>query len=131
MTPRKLIPGPILLGFAELFDEAYGRSTAAPMPTVTPSRVGDVLLPFACPHCGVVKPEPVDKKKHDHYADKGRGFSFCPACRGRYVINFKGMPLPEPLPSGATCAPAKVERSGKVEILPVPEESSLDLLGAC
>jgi hypothetical protein len=128
---KRLIPGTPLLGFLEAFEEAAGRPTRNP-PRVTPTCIGGVLAPFACPHCGAVRSEPIDKKKRAHYADESRGFSFCPACRGRYVIDWKGMPLAESLPAGAVCAPAKVERGGKVEVLRGPSSggSGLDLLGA-
>ena len=117
------------MGFMEAFDRVSGREdTPRPYPNVTPSRVGGVLLPFQCPHCGAVRPEAVDGKRR-HYYDKKRGFSWCPACRGRYVIHPEGMPLQEALPPGATFAPARIEKGGQVEVLAAPSENGLDLLG--
>lgn len=103
---RLLIEGPVLLGFAELFDEAWGKPSAEPYPRLTPSRVGPVLLPFECPHCGVVN----DPQQAEHYRDPEREFSWCPSCRRRYVLNGQGTPLAEPLPPGATSAPVRIER---------------------
>lgn len=128
---RRLIRGPVLLGFAQAFDRASGREdTPRPYPVITPSRVGGVLLPFQCPHCGAVCSETVDPKRRKGYTDKERGFSWCPRCRRRYIVNLEGMPLAEALPAGATFAPARVERGDKVETLDGPREDGLDLLGA-
>jgi len=128
---RWLIHGPVLLGFSEMFDAAYGNpKTPRPYPRVTPSHVGGVLLPFACPHCGAVRPEPVSKKKSEGYRDRERGFSWCPACRGRYVMNREGTPLIGALPAGASAAPALVERDGKRSVLDVWLADGLDDLGA-
>jgi hypothetical protein len=108
--PRLLISGPVLLGFSTLFDSAWGSPlTPKPYPKVTPSRVGDVLLPFACPWCKEVRSAVIDRKTRLGYHDKERDFSWCPSCRGRYVINPKGQPLSSSLPAGATHAPALVE----------------------
>lgn len=126
---RRLIHGTPLVGFLEAFEESCGRPTPN-MPIITPSRVGGVLLPFACPHCGAVRSETVDRGKRKQYTDKERGFSFCPVCLGRYIVNLEGMPLAEALPAGATSAPARIERGGKVEVLDGAKESGLDLLGA-
>jgi hypothetical protein len=112
---RQRLPGPVLLGFAEAFEEAYGDpATPRPYPRITPSRIGPVLLPFSCPHCAAVRSETVDPSHRRAYQDAARRFSWCPACRGRYVVNGAGMPLPEALPAGATCAPARVERGIQV-----------------
>ena len=127
---RVLIPGPVLLGFGEIFDRSYGRhDTPRPYPKVTPSCMGEVLLPFPCPHCNAVRSAVVDRKTRLGYYDKNREFSWCPACRGRYVINPTGTPLVGALPEGATCAPALVERRGKTEVLGLLAESGLDVLG--
>lgn len=120
----------MLIGFSELFDAAYGDpKTPRPYPRVTPSCVGGVLLPFPCPHCGAVRTEPVHRNKSNGYRDHDRGFTWCPACRGRYVMNRSGTPLIGALPAGADCAPALVERDGKTEQL-APRDSALDVLGA-
>lgn len=132
MRRRVLIPGPVLIGFAELFDTAYGDpKTPRPYPRVTPSRVGASLLPFPCPHCGEVRAEPVHPKKGEGYRDRERGYSWCPACRGRYVVNRSGGPLVGHLVPGATCAPALVSRNGKESVLELPaKRNGLDCLGA-
>jgi len=128
---RWLISGPVLLGFASVFDAAYGNpKTPRPYPRVTPSHVGGVLLPFPCPHCGAVRKEPVDRKKADGYRDKERGFAWCPACRGRYVMNRDGVALVGALPKGADAAPAFVERDGARDVLALRVEDGLDVLGA-
>lgn len=129
MRNSTLIGGRPLLGFAALFDAAWGKPTAEPLPTVTPSCMAGVLLPFRCPHCDAVRPEVVDPKTRAGWQDRRREFSWCPACQGRYVIDFKGMPLANALPAGAECAPARVERDGKTEMLPGQKEP-LALLGA-
>ena len=114
----RLIAGTALLGFAEMFDGAYGDpDTLKPYPRVTPSKVGPVLLPFPCPKCG--KPLDVDGLK----GYTARGFSWCPGCRGRFVLNREGSPLAETLAPGAIMAPAKVD--GVVQ-----GERALEVLGA-
>ena len=50
---RLLLPGPVLMGFADLYDAAYGNPCPPDkMPVVTPTLIGGVALPFPCPHCG-------------------------------------------------------------------------------
>ena len=128
---RWLINGPVLLGFADVFDASFGDpKTPRPYPRVTPSHVGGVLLPFPCPHCGAVRGEPVHKKKSEGYRDRERGFSWCPACRGRYVMNRDGLPLVDDLPAGAPAAPARVERNGKSEVVGLLTADGLNDLGA-
>lgn len=130
MLRRRLIRGKPLLGFAEIFDGAWGDPrTDRPYVHVTPSRIGEVLLPFSCPHCAEVRSEAVDPRRRGRYADKERGFSFCPACLGRYVLHAVGMVLMGELPAGATSAPARVERGGKVE-QGAREGGAFDLIGA-
>lgn len=127
---RKLLPGPVLIGFSELFDRSFGDpKTALPYPKVTPSKIGDVLLPFLCPHCGAVKSAVIDKKTRLGYFDKERQFSWCPGCRGRYVIDADGMPLEESLDPGATYAPALVERGDETTILRL-DDNGLNTLGS-
>lgn len=128
---RTLIPGPVLIGFADVFDASFGDpKTPRPYPKVTPSRVGDTLLPFPCPHCGAVRSAVIDPKKRGGYYDSERKFSWCPSCQGRYVVKPEGTPLQRALPPGAMYAPALVERGGEVETLGEPEDG-LDALGAC
>ena len=128
MRARPLISGPVLVGFGRLFDAAWGNpKTPGPYPKVTPSRVGDTLLPFQCPHCGKVRSVVVGKKKM-RYFDPVRGFSWCPGCKGRYIVNYRGMELIGEFDPKAVHAPALVERSGKVET--IGNESALEVMGA-
>lgn len=127
---RTLISGPVLIGFAELFDRSYGDPrTPRPYPRVTPARIGNSLLPFPCPHCGAVQPAVIDPQTRKGYWDRERKHSWCPSCLGRYDINQKGAPLSKPIEIGATSAPAIVERGGKTEIL-AESVDSLGMLGA-
>ena len=126
----RLIPGAVLVGFAELFDQAYGDPrTPRPYPRVTPSKLGATLLPFPCPHCAAVRDVVVDPRRPGFYDDPARAFSWCPACRGRFVLDRKGMPLAEALPPGARAAPARVERAGVVSVVGELDPSGLELLG--
>lgn len=126
---RVLLRGPVLVGFQELFDRAHGDpETPAPYVKVKPALVGGVLLPFACAHCGAVKPEMVHPKRRLDYTD-GRGFSWCPACRKRYILDENGAPLAGEIEVGATHAPAIIERNGKVVIDVKPTTNGLQLLG--
>lgn len=129
--PRHLIRGPVLIGFMEAFSEASGRDdTPRPYVKVTPSRVGPILLPFKCPHCSAVRAEVVDARKRNAYRDNERGFSWCPACRMRYVINPTGTLLADALPAGASYAPALVDRGdGKPALVGMTESSFLDAFG--
>lgn len=128
---RVLLSGPVLLGFSEFFDRAYGcPKTPTPYPKVTPSKVGGVLLPFPCPYCGEVKSAVVDPKTRLGYWDRQRGHSWCPACNKRYVIDSKGRELEEGLPEGATHAPALVTRGDKTEVIGLPVADGLNMLGA-
>jgi len=115
---RLLLSGPVLIGFGAIFSESSGRgNTPFPYPKVTPTIVSGVLLPFPCPHCTEVRSAVIDAKTRLGYFDKERGWSWCPACRGRYIVNPKGTPLAKDLPAGATHAPALVERAGKTEVV--------------
>lgn len=128
---RQLLPGPVLLGFATLYDAAWG--TPCPlekMPMVAPSCIGGVALPFPCPHCGAVRPEMADPQQRGAYCDPARGFFFCPACRGRYRLE-AGAPLPVPLRVGAQAAPCRVRLGGASWILDLQSMADdLDLLEA-
>jgi hypothetical protein len=113
------------------FEESRGSArTAKPYPKVSPSRIGGALLPWACPHCSEVKPAMADARKRIGYTDESRGFSWCPACRGRYIVNERGTALVGALPAGATVAPALVERNGVVKKLLPASTAALDLLGS-
>lgn len=128
---KVLIPGPVLIGFAEMFDKSYGDPlTPLPLPKVIPSTVGGVLLPFPCPHCGAVRSAVIDPKTRLGYRDNERGFSWCPACTKRYDICLEGKPLEKPLPAGATHAPALVERGGETSVVGLFVDDGLDVLGA-
>jgi hypothetical protein len=117
------------VGFFELFAESSGREdTPRPYVTVKPAIVGGVLLPFSCPHCDTVKPEMVHPKRSANYKDE-RGFSWCPACRMRYVLDENGAPLSGDIEVGATHAPAVLERDGKKLIL-LDKDDGLNTLGA-
>ena len=106
---RHLITGPVLIGFAELFDAAHGDpETPRPYVTVAPASVGRVLLPFPCPRCGKACCDAVDPKRRGGYRDAERDFSWCPACGFRYHLDVAGVPLASVLPAGASSAPAKV-----------------------
>lgn len=117
MRRRYLIPGPVLIGFSELFDRAYGdpktpKNGDGDYPTVVPSRLGPVLLPFVCIYCELVQPS-----NRDNYTDKDRGFSWCPSCRGRYKVDPKGQPLKEDLPAGVGYAPALVKHGTETRVI--------------
>lgn len=127
---RVLLRGPALVGFFELFDAAHGDpQTPAPYVKVKPARIGDALLPFACVHCGAVRPEMVKPKTSVGYWDQRRGFSWCPRCRKRYVLDGRGAPLAGKIEIGATHAPAVIERNGKV-VIDAKSTDGLQLLGA-
>lgn len=127
---KVLLPGPVLIGFSEMFDRSYGDpKTPRPYVKIMPSCVGGVLLPFPCPHCGEVRSAVIDPKKRLGYYDRERSFSWCPSCRKRYVIEPKGQPLTEPLSIGATHAPALVKRGEKTELIGLPSPDGLDVLG--
>ena len=128
---RVLLPGSVLVGFAGAFDKAYGDPrTPRPYPKVTPSQVGGVLLPFECPHCSAVRSAVIDPRTRLGYYDKERGFSWCPACDKRYVIESKGQPLKKPLLPDAMHAPALVERDGAASFVGLAKRDGLDSLGA-
>lgn len=113
------IGGTRLAGFHGLFEEDFGDpATPTPYPRVTPSRVGDALLPFRCPACRTIVREFSDARDRECFHDPQRGFYFCPCpdCRSRFYFNEDGIPLPSALPAGATVAPCKVDRGGKAII---------------
>lgn len=125
---RRLLPGAVLVGFAPLFDAAWGNPCPPhQIPTVAPSCIGGVALPFPCPHCGAVRPEMADGRR-TAYRDPQRGFSWCPACRGRYRLE-AGAPLPVPLAPGAQAAPCRVTVGGVCWIIDIQNQADdLDLL---
>jgi hypothetical protein len=71
----------------------------------------------------------VHAKKRLDYKDD-RGFSWCPACKTRYVLDEAGTPLTDELEVGAASAPALVERNGKTTLLGGPKQDGLNVLGA-
>ncbi len=133
MRRRRLLRGPfVLMGFADLCDAAYGRPCRpSELPTVAPTSIGGVPLPFPCPHCGQVRKEMADPKLRKDYEDPVRGFYFCPACQGRYRLDPEGIPLPAPLQAGARAAPCRVTVGGASWILDMNSEADvLDFLEA-
>lgn len=124
MRRIRLLQGPVLLGFADAFDATYGDPlTPTPYPCVTPSTVGTVLLPFACPRCGVA----LNVAGLILYRDPSRGFRWCPKCQGRFTLDLEGSPLATSLPAGSIMAPSLI--NGKLGKAPDPSEGSLELLG--
>jgi hypothetical protein len=129
---HRLLPGRVLVGFGVLFESSYG-DPATPTqadgsyPKVTPSRLGGLLLPFPCPYCEAVRPVSVHPRKRQGYQDEERGFSWCPSCQGRYVLDAEGAPLATPLPAGSEGAPAVVERDGKKTVVGLPADGLNDL----
>lgn len=132
MQRRMILPGPVLVGFAAMFDRAYGDpKTPRPYARVAPTKMGSVLLPFPCPNCSAVRAEVVDPKTRKGYTDEERGFSWCPSCYKRYVIEPEGIPLAEAIPEGAEGAPARITwADDRVEILGVRAPDGLLMLGA-
>lgn len=131
MRPRRLLSGPVLLGFAEVFDRAYGDpKSPRPYLTITPAAVGRSLLPFPCPRCGKSHCDAVDPRKRGGYCDPERGFSWCPSCGLRYKLDTKGTPLTESLKPGAESALPLV--NGESLQLPESEDDydALALMGA-
>lgn len=130
MARRILLSGPVLLGFADLFDAAYGRPCPpSEIPTVTPSAIGGAALPFPCPHCGAVRPQMVDKEARAEYADPERGFFFCPACEGRYRLGASAS-LPAEVHPGDAAAPCRVALGGASWIVMMNSMADdLDFLG--
>jgi hypothetical protein len=129
---RLLIPGPVLIGFAEFFDRSYGdpktpKATDGNYPTVTPSKLGDTLLPFMCIYCEVV--QSVDPKQVANYTDDQRKFSWCPSCRGRYVLDKDGQPLEDDLPAGVNYAPAAVKHGEETMVVGRYTKDGLVVLG--
>jgi hypothetical protein len=126
---RVLLRGPVLVGFNELFDAAHGDpSTQGPYVKVKPARIGNTLFPYACPHCDAVRPEMVKPETSVGYWDRRRGFSWCPRCRKRYILDGRGAPLSGKIEIGATHAPAIIERNGKTVIDAKPTDG-FKLLG--
>lgn len=125
---RPYLDGPVLLGFAELFDRSYGDpTTLKPYATISPAKAGDVLLPFPCPRCEAV--QDVDKKTRENYRDPVRGHSWCTACGLRYHFDANGTPLEEKLGKNATSARPAVIKNGELLRVPSCEEDVFALVG--
>lgn len=122
-----LIQGRPLVGFYGIFEENFGKPTNGPMPTVTPSFVGNSLLPFRCPSCQRVCQELACTVTREHYADPrpGRDNHFCHACGCRFRIDLRGVKLPCALAPGADVAPSMVDGVWQ----DVPEDSMIDAIG--
>lgn len=129
---RRLLPGPVLMGFSTLFDAAWGNPCApSEIPTLSPTCIGGVPLPFPCPHCGQVRKAMADPKARLGYTDPVRGFSWCPACGGRFRLDAVGIALPAPLQVGARAAPCLVTLGSASWILDMNSEADdLDFLEA-
>lgn len=111
------IAGPELCGFWGMFESSYGDpATEEGMPTVTPSFVGNSLLPFRCPSCAEVPQDLACPKTREKYRDTrpGRSNHWCPLCGARFRLDERGTPLATALPAGAVVGPSRVERSGAV-----------------
>ena len=82
--------------------------------TITPSRVGNALLPFRCPRCKEIPQDLACPVAREHYKDPRPGGAYhCPRCGCRFRINLQGTPLDSTLPAGAEVGPSRVERAGK------------------
>lgn len=119
MQRRRLLPGPVLMGFATLFDAAWGNPCPpGGIPAVTPTIVGGAALPFPCPHCGAAVLQAAGASSMRRaYHDPVRGFSWCPACGGRYRIDAAGAPPGRAIEAGAAAAPCRVRLGGVSWIL--------------
>ena len=109
------IPGPTLCGFFGIFEVDHGDPTTDALGlTITPSRVGGVLLPFRCPRCGEAPRALSDSAEREKYRDRrpGRDNYHCPLCGCRFKIDLRGTPLPEALPPRAAVAPSLVTWPG-------------------
>lgn len=128
---RKLLSGSVLLGFAEVFDESFGDpKTPKPYLLVTPSAVGRILLPFPCPRCNEASCDSVDPRTRDKFRDAERGFSWCPKCSYRFVLDLRGAPLASTLEPGAQSAPPRIGYRSLFEPLRAPDDDGLLLMGA-
>lgn len=128
---RRLLAGPSMVGFASWFDSGWGKPCApADVPTVIPTAIGGVPLPFSCPHCGAVRPVMADPKKRERFRDPWRNHFWCPACLGRYRLDAAATP-PAPIEPGSAAAPARVVIGGQTYLLPVSGAvaNDLDMLG--
>lgn len=98
------------------FEAGWGDpSTPKPYVTITPSFVGNSLLPFRCPNCKRPAQElacPKTRKKY-HDQREGRDNYYCPECGYRFKIDLAGTPLASTLKAGATVGPSKITRGGK------------------
>lgn len=114
---KTLIQGPSLCCFWGLFEQDFGDpTTESPMRTITPSFVGNSMLPFRCPRCKDVCQDLACPLLRDHYHDQreGRDNHFCPRCGCRFKISMSGMPLPCAIQTGADVGPSKVEYNNEV-----------------
>lgn len=115
MSRASHIEGPSLCGFHGLFESDYGdSSTPEPLCTITPSFVGNSMLPFRCPRCEKIMQALACPKTRDMFRDKrpGHGNYFCPDCGYRFKLNEEGTPLTSSLPAGALCGPSRVDCVG-------------------
>src|SRR5882724_9650177 len=111
------IAGPMLCGFCDLFESYWGNlNTPVPYCTVTPTFVGNSMLPFRCPSCKEVPQELACPETRERYHDKreGRDNYWCPLCGYRFEINLKGVSLSSDLKAGAMVGPSTVTCDGQV-----------------
>ena len=112
----KLISGPSLCCFFGTFESDFGNETTDALHiTITPSFIGNSLLPFRCPHCAGVPQALACPKTRKKYKDTrpGRSNYFCPLCGCRFKLNLQGTPLPSDIKAGAKVAPSKIEQEGR------------------
>lgn len=115
---KRLISGPSLCGFHGIFEDDFGAAeTESDMPTITPSAVGNSMLPFRCPTCREIPQALACPKTREHYRDRREGRErvyWCPLCRSRFRLDNNSVPLPCALEAGAVVGPSRVERGGMV-----------------
>lgn len=106
------IAGPSVCGFFGAFEQDYGTPPTGALPRVTPSRVGDAILPFNCPSCDA-KIDFSDRKKRESYHDTRVSGSakndnyWCPGCAARFKLNLRGKKFNGAVDNGV--APSTVE----------------------
>ena len=86
---RVWLAGPTICGLWGMFEDNFGlSSTPTPYARVTPSRVGDALLPFHCPGCGgVIDFSDAARREAFHDTRSGHDNYWCPRCGARFEIN--------------------------------------------
>ena len=116
-----------------MFEADFGDpKTESPMRVITPSFVGQSLLPFRCPRCQKVPQALACPFTREHYKDPrpGRDNHHCPLCGCRFKINLRGVQLGTPIQAGAEVGPSRVECGGKITWQDVPPSLPAKILGA-